>query len=345
MRGDQLSRQWRILRQIEASRYGLTAAEVAELGGVSLKTGYRDLNDLQMAGFPLYAERGKSGRRWRFIDNYRFKLPQPFTFTELMSLHMSRDLFRVFQGTVYHKSIQTLFDKVRAALPPKTLTYLEKVESAFHVGATPHKNYARFRGIIDEVNKAVVERRRVEMAYRSLSAKSETLRKFDPYKVWFYDGTIYIIGKCHLRNDIRTFVIDRIKMLRLTEETFMVPYGFDVKSYLRHSFKVMKEDDLYKVRIWISAAWSRYMGEKIWHESQKIEKCPDGSLEITFRVAGLEEIRQWVMGLGAEARVLEPESLKELLKAELADALTYYTEPAEPHRDRITQHIMAARAS
>lgn len=119
MRGDQLSRQWRILRQIETSKYGLTATEIAELGGVSLKTGYRDLNDLQLAGFPLYAETGKSGQRWKFIDTYRFKLPQPFTFTELMSLHMSRDLFKVFKGTAFYESMQSLFEKVRATLHPR----------------------------------------------------------------------------------------------------------------------------------------------------------------------------------------------------------------------------------
>lgn len=38
MRGDQLSRQWRILRQIEVSKNGLTAAEIAKLGSVSLRT-------------------------------------------------------------------------------------------------------------------------------------------------------------------------------------------------------------------------------------------------------------------------------------------------------------------
>ncbi len=329
MRGDQLSRQWRILRKIEASKYGLTAAEIAELGDVSLKTGYRDLDDLQLAGFPLYADKGESGRRWKLIDTYRFDLPQPFTFTELMSLHMSRDLFKVFKGTAFYESMQSLFEKVRATLPPQTLTYLDKVQSAFHMGIKPYKNYARFRGIIDQVNQAVVEYRRVEMAYRSLNARSETLRKFDPYKVWFYDGTIYIIVRCHLRNEVRTFVMDRIKMLRLTQETFTVPDSFDLKQYLRHSFKVMK-DELYTVKIWISPAWSRYIGEKIWHESQQTKKLSDESLEMTFQVAGLDEIKQWIMSLGPEAYVIEPEKLKTMVKADLKKALVQYegTRPA-----------------
>jgi predicted DNA-binding transcriptional regulator YafY len=90
-----------------------------------------------------------------------------------------------------------------------------------------------------------------------------------------------------------------------------------------------------------SPAWSRYIGDKIWHESQRIRKLPDGSLEMTLRVAGLEEIRQWVMGMGTEARVLEPESLKELVKAELHGALSYYTKPIDPLQNKTTPNQTA----
>jgi len=43
MRGDQLS------RQIEVSKNGLAASEIAELCGIPLRTAYRDLDDLQFA--------------------------------------------------------------------------------------------------------------------------------------------------------------------------------------------------------------------------------------------------------------------------------------------------------
>ena len=63
MRGDQLARQWRILRQLEVSRNGLTANDIAEEGGVSLRTAYRDMDDLQYAGFPIFSEKeGKATR-------------------------------------------------------------------------------------------------------------------------------------------------------------------------------------------------------------------------------------------------------------------------------------------
>ena len=125
MRGDQLSRQWLILRKIESSQKGLTAAEIAEIVKIKLRTAYRDLDDLQHAGFPLYADKGENGQRWKFVETYRFKVPQPFSFTELMSLHLSRDFFKVFKGTVFFESLETLFDKVVTTLPSPMLDYLD----------------------------------------------------------------------------------------------------------------------------------------------------------------------------------------------------------------------------
>ena len=323
MRGDQLSRQWRILRQIEVSKNGLTAAEIAELGSVSHRTAYRDLDDLQLAGFPLFAEKGEKGNRWKFVEKYKFKVPQPFTFTELMSLHLSKDLFRVFKGTVFFESLESLFDKVRSTLPPQTLAYLDRIQSTFHMGIKPYKNYAKFREIINTVNQAALECRSIEMLYLPLKRKKETHRKIDPYKIWFFEGTIYIIGFCHLRNEVRTFVVDRIKLLRLLDEKFELSCDFDINEYTKHCFKVM-QDDLHTVKLRISSAWARYIGEKIWHESQRSRKLRDGSLELTFQVAGLDEIKQWIMSLGPEAYIEEPERLRDMVKADLKKAMIQY---------------------
>ena len=93
--------------------------------------------------------------------------------------------------------------------------------------------------------------------------------------------------------------------------------------FMRHSFKVM-HDELYTVKVRISPGWARWVGEKIWHESQKVTKLPDGGLEITFRVAGLDEIKRWILSFGPEAVVLEPEKLKEMIRKDLSRNLVQY---------------------
>ena len=51
--------------------------------------------------------------------------------------------------------------------------------------------------------------------------------------------------------------------------------------------------------------------------------------------------RRQLIGMGIEARVLEPESLKELVKAELSGALSYYTEPIDPLQNKTTPNQTA----
>ena len=96
--------------------------------------------------------------------------------------------------------------------------------------------------------------------------------------------------------------------------------------FMRHSFKVM-HDEVYTVKVRISPGWARWVGEKIWHESQKITKLPDGSFELTFRVAGLDEIKRWILSFGPEAVVLEPERLKEMARKYLSRNLAQYSKP------------------
>ena len=113
-------------------------------------------------------------------------------------------------------------------------------------------------------------------------------------------------------------------MLKNTDERFSPPKDFQLDDFMRHSFKVM-HDELYTAKVRISSGWARWVGEKIWHESQKVTKLPDGSLEITFRVAGLDEIKRWILSLGPEAQVLEPSRLKQRVRADLQKSLGQYT--------------------
>ena len=124
MRGDQLARQWRILRTIESKKQGATVAELSAQEDCSPRTIWRDLAAIQEAGFPLYSEMSGHKSRWGFVEGYRFQLPVPFTVTELMSLYFYRDILRIFKDTVFYESLDELFRKVQSTLPPESLSYL-----------------------------------------------------------------------------------------------------------------------------------------------------------------------------------------------------------------------------
>lgn len=97
--------------------------------------------------------------------------------------------------------------------------------------------------------------------------------------------------------------------------------------------------ELYGVTIRISPTWARYIGEKIWHESQRIQKLIDGGIEISFKVAGLDEIRQWVLSLGPEAVVVEPADLKVLVWKNLKETLEQYSGIDEGRVDSVVMDM------
>jgi predicted DNA-binding transcriptional regulator YafY len=69
------------------------------------------------------------------------------------------------------------------------------------------------------------------------------------------------------------------------------------------------------------------MNKRRWHPSQKNKKLKDGSLELSFEVAGTKEIKTWILGFGSLAKVLEPTSLVKEIKDELGKSLRSYAKP------------------
>jgi len=245
-------------------------------------------------------------------------------------------MLKVFKDTYFHDSLESLFKKVKSTLPPGSLDYLDQVQQILHVGLKPYKEYGKFREIINQVNEAALERRRVEILYFAMSQRKKTKRKVDPYRIWFFNGTFYLIGFCHLRKTIRTFALDRIRMLSRTEERFVVPEDFKLEDFLRSSFGVFQGEPQ-RVKIWFAAEVAGYIQEKVWHESQQIRPQKDGSILFEAEVAGTDEIKYWIMTWGANAEVLEPASLREDIRKEAAGILDRYETKTTGRRDsRIT---------
>ena len=101
MRGEQLSRQWKLIQLLAKARYGVVADSLAGELACNRRTVYRDLDALMFAGFPITSERRDGRVFYRVIDGFRLG-DTPFTPDELLALGFSEDLLRVLEGTVFH---------------------------------------------------------------------------------------------------------------------------------------------------------------------------------------------------------------------------------------------------
>jgi len=322
-RGDQLGRQWKIIRRLIVSSQGKSVQDLASELSCHARTVYRDLEALQVAGFPVYTERKNQKNYWSLMASAKHQIPIPFNITELMALYFSSDMLKMLKNTVFYDSLESLFKKIKATLPPEYLTYLQHVESSLKVDLKPTKDYSRFRDIIDQINEAIFNRQHVRIRYYAMSRQKTSQRVVAPYKLWFFDGTFYMLGFCRLRKDIRLFAVDRIQNMVLTGTTFEAPEDFDMENLLRASFGAFFGEPV-QVIIHFSPRIAGYIAEKIWHESQVVEKQKDGSLIFKAQIAGTEEIKFWILGWGKDALVLEPDSLREEIRMEAQGILKEY---------------------
>jgi predicted DNA-binding transcriptional regulator YafY len=109
----------------------------------------------------------------------------------------------------------------------------------------------------------------------------------------------------------------RIRKLKDTGVTFEPPADFRASAYLDAGFrKVRGAGPGQTVRLRFSPVAARWVREKTWHATQTLQDHPDGGLTLTFSVNHLAEVKRWALSFGADCQVLEPEELREEIKAE-----------------------------
>lgn len=148
------------------------------------------------------------------------------------------------------------------------------------------------------------------MMYRGRNQPESLQRDFDPYVLVHGWGRQYCLGYCHLRQDIRSFRVDRILDLDLLEQTFEIPADFDLQTYVA-------SQPYFQRRIQVRLHFASEAALQAWDNRSQwdaLEEQPDGSIIVTFEIPDIEVAATIVMSYGHLARVLEPAELRELVR-------------------------------
>jgi predicted DNA-binding transcriptional regulator YafY len=184
--------------------------ELAREAGVSLRTIYRDIQTLQAMGADIEGEPG-----FGYVLKPGFLLP-PLMFSqeELQALTLGAQWVSRQTDDGLALAAQNLIAKVGAALPGE-LRYL-LTDNAFHVGrAKPSSSSVD----LQLLRQAMREQFKLQLAYRD-PAGAVTQRVIWPIMLGFIQDKRFVAGWCELRQDFRTFRMDRIERAELLEERY-----------------------------------------------------------------------------------------------------------------------------
>ncbi len=319
-RNDQVTRQWHLLRTLEASREGVTLQGLAD--GLPRdfsrhpRTIRRDLEALEAAGFPLLTQKVDGrGVVWKLMEGFRRVPTLAFSPTELMALTYSRGLLRPLEGTHLQTALDSALAKAAAALPAPAHGYLQQFEGILAIGVGPHVSYRTHRQTIDTLTEAIGRRRTVQMRYFSASRNVTTRREVDPYRLWYTNGALYLVGHCHLRGEVRLFAVERIRSCTPTDHAYQLPLHFDLETYVQDALRVMRGGRPVTVELLFDKATATWVKDRTWHSSQECVPEKDGRLRMTLKVAATPELVGWILSFGDGVRVIAPPELRKAVQA------------------------------
>lgn len=297
--------------QVRARRYP-NATSLAEAFEVSAKTAQRDIDFMRDRLFcPLDYDSSQKGY---YYNDETFSLPMVYLSSEeLSALLIARKMLQDISGGSIGQEISSIVDKITNILK-KHSVLVDRIDDAFSF------QLIEYSPAPDAVFKAVLEgclkKKCLSFTYYSPATEKESERTFEPYHLLNYMGTWHTIGYCHLRKGIRDFALSRISDAKVLTDSFKTPTDFDFKKYFLSTFGLYKGKSTREVTLRFTPEKSKWIKDQIWRKDQKVRLLKDGSLEISFPVSDLSEIKREILKHGDAVRVIEPKYLRDLIKAE-----------------------------
>jgi len=282
----------------------ITAKELSEHFEVSVRTIYRDIDTLSIAGIPIYTSKGKGGGI-SLIENFilnKSVLSDKEQNEILMSLQ-SLNAMKFLDVEPVLKRLSTIFNKEGTSW----------IDVDFSQWGSNDGEKEKF----NILKSAILSKRLVSFDYFS-SYGEKTLRTVEPLKLIFKGQGWYLYGFCRLKWKFRIFKITRIKTLNLLDEAFNRDIPIDIWGEGDKSYKdkmvtlILKIDDRMSYRLYDE------------FEQENIKKNSDGSFTATITFPESDWIYGYVMSYGEYAEVIEPKEIREIIKRKFKEGLKKY---------------------
>lgn len=306
--------------QLRAGR-PLKAIDLSRRFEVSVRTAYRDFDFLRDDwSVPIEFDRA----RGTFCLTEPTTVLPPVTLSrgELVAVFFAEKVLRQYRGTPFEADLASAFRKIQELLPDDVSIDPATLDDVLSLDIGPvHTPDAQ---IFAELLAALRGRRVALVRYRSLNSGRTSDRRIRPYHVFNHRGDWYVVAFDARRSAVRDFAVHRIRRITVTTEAYEVPREFDFQRYAADAFGIEKGTKPVQVKIRFGPRQARWIRERTWHPTARVQGLIDGGCILRLAVTGLGEVRRWVMQFGSEAEVLAPAALRRQVAEDLEAASAAY---------------------
>ncbi|MFD2130825.1 helix-turn-helix transcriptional regulator [Pseudogracilibacillus auburnensis] len=299
----------------------VTAKQISEKLELNIRTVYRYIDTLSTSGVPIISDTGHHGG-YTLLDHF-IEAPLFFDYEEQTSL-IHAAVFAEEAGYYGDEALQRAITKLSNYANEKQESKIQRYVSSLEVlngfSSLPMKSS------LNELEQAVADGYSVKILYNKGGKEQSTYRLVDPYRIIYWNNKWYVIGLCHLRNDIRSFRVDRIERLILTENKFNRPENFSARDLFIKNLLPTSDEKENSISLVITGN-KKMLGDicQHWFLGHYLQERT--SNQAVF-LLGKEIIHTYVPHLlipyGTSVQILEPISLKKRIIEVLSELIEFH---------------------
>jgi predicted DNA-binding transcriptional regulator YafY len=176
--------------------------------------------------------------------------------------------------------------------------------------------------ILKAIQLALIENRQLGGDYASPYKTKPVKLTLHPIRLCLVNQAWYLIAMSADNEQPKTYRVQRFKTLKRLDVVSLVPADFSVRDYFGNAWGVYRGQKSYDVEIQFNSEAAPLVCETTWHATQQVVgRGKDGSVTLTFKVDGLDEILWWVLGWSGRARVIKPTELRTMVVEQLQAGL------------------------
>ncbi|MFN8420093.1 MAG: YafY family protein [Anaerolineae bacterium] len=292
----------RVLTVLELlqSRPQISGVEIARHLEVNTRTVRRYITMLQDLGIPVESDRGRYGA-YRLTPG--FKLP-PLMFSSDEALQITLGLLVSGKLGLTTVAAESALSKLSRVMPQHLARRLDAVRNTLIVNLSLPK-FMPAGEIVVDLCVAIAEQRTISIRYQAWNGDL-TERNLNPYGIVLHDGFWYAVGYCHLRDDIRTFRLDRIASLELQDTRFVAPAYFDPLAEVMRA--LARTPGIFEIEVILHTSLEQ--AQRLIPPSLGLLKQTENGIRFTCYFQRLEWITHFLAGLDVPMTLIKPLELR-----------------------------------
>ncbi len=299
----------------------MTAKQISQKLEINIRTVYRHIDALCASGVPIISDPGHNGG-YSLLNNF-IRAPLLFNMEEKKAL-LHAAVFAKEAGYPSSEALGNATSKLKMYSNQEQESILNHHLAGFEV--INRMVNPSIQPILAELEQAVEKEFSVEIDYRTGREEQPKNRMIDPYGMVYWNNKWYTVAFCHLRNEIRSFRVDRILLIKCTQIIFKRPEAFSTREFFMKNLlpDLVGKEGLISL---IIEGRSEALNELCmhWFLGHHLKERTSNQAIFLFEEKSIHiYVPYFLLPYGKSIQIIEPQSLKEKLVAIASELMEYY---------------------